>query len=234
MKLNLLIVGALILALSSNAFAGADVIIGGKVGEQPGADGAANPLRLTKEGGATTQDLHGRMNEAVVRGKVFTVSGKSVTVTATTDISPLPATTGRCVLGLSNPNGSGVQMSILKINVSTVSGTPGGPFYIDVFTGFTTAAAGTVPVSNLSFAATGSSGKGLAASVPAQAAIATMLRPLGGPAAIAAGAGLYSINDEVAGEIVLQPNSFMCITAHAVGTSHVISGSITFEEITVR
>jgi hypothetical protein len=208
----------------------------GRVGAQSGADGSRFLLRQDKTGALVFSAGHAQYREAVGRGKVFVQAVKSATVTATTDISPLPATTGRALLGIINPAGSGFLASVLKIGISTVSGTPGGPFYIDVVPNAGVAAslaASSTPVSPLALAVGGSAMRGLAAAVPAQAVVATMLRPLGGPAAIAAGAGMYHVDEHIDGGIELPQNSLLAITAHATGTSHVISGYIMWEEIPV-
>lgn len=232
---KLFLVAALVLSISGIGF-GQTVPIGGKVGDQPGAMGATNPMQLTNEGGVTTSDLHGKYHMAAIKKNLWTVATKSTTVTATTDISPLPATTGRCVEGLGNKAGSGKNLSVTHINVSTVSGTPGGPFYIDIVPNFTVAQSLTTVTAcnNYTFQCGGSVGYGLGAVVPAQPAIAKMLRPLGGTAAIAAGAGLYDVDRDFNGEIVVGPNEFFCITAHATGTTQVLSSSITYEEVEVR
>lgn len=213
-----------------------NAIVMGKVGPQIGGDGARFEPRQDKTGALVIAQAHGKYREAAARGNLFMQSVKSATVTATTDISPLPATTGRALVGVYNPTGSGKNLSILKIGISTVSGTPGGPFYIDVVPNCgvpASLAASSTPISPLSLATAGSVARGLAAAVPAQAAVATMLRPLGGPAAIAAGAGLYDITEDIDGMIELPPNSLLAVTAHATGTSHVISGFILWEEITL-
>jgi hypothetical protein len=210
-------------------------ILQGKVGINTGSDGTRFELRQDKTGALVVSVAHAKYREAVARGNVFIQAVKSATVTATTDISPLPATTGRVLVGALNPLGSGKRFSILKIGMATVSGTPGGPFYIDVVPNCgvaATLAASSSPVSASTLQGTGSAGRGFAAAVPAQAAVGTMIRPLGGAAAIAAGAGMYDITEDVDGLIELPENSLIGITAHATGTSQVVSGFIAWEEIT--
>jgi hypothetical protein len=208
----------------------------GRVGPVSGADGSRFLLRQDKTGALVFSAGHGQYREAVSRGRVFSQAVKTATVTATTDISPLPATTGRALLGIINPAASGFTASVLKIGISTVSGTPGGPFYLDVVPNAgvaATLAASSAPMNVSTFQAAGSAMRGLAAAVPAQAVVATLLRPLGGPAAVAAGAGMYHVDEDVGGSIELPQNSLLAVTAHATGTSHVISGYIIWEEIPV-
>jgi hypothetical protein len=202
-----------------------------RVGPILAGDGTTQPQRASRTGATISADGHARYYELTLRGQVFTIQVKTATVTATTDISPLPATTGRGLVGLINPPTSGRNAVILKIGMSTVSGTPGGPFYIDVLANCgATLTPGTVPVNNLTLAQSGSFMRGIAAAVPAQTAVAIMLRPLGGLAAVAVGAGLYHVEEEVAGSIVIPPGGLIAITAHATGTSHVVSGYITYAE----
>lgn len=175
---------------------------------------------------------HGNYQEAVKNGNVYIQQVKSATVTVTTDISPLPATTGRALLGLYNPAGSNKNLVILKIGMSSVSGTPGGPFYID-----TLMSAGcdgsnkSVPINAFTQQPSGSVAYGYAAAVPKNTAVMQMLRPLGGPAAIAMGAGMNNYDEFIDGGIIVPPGALLVVSAHAVGTSHVVSGYILWEEI---
>ncbi len=172
---------------------------------------------------------------AVMAGNVYMATVKSATVTATTDISPLPATTGRSLLAVYNPSGSLKRLSILRIGTSLVSGTPGGPFYLDIVSpGTLITGVPTLPISCRDFTVGGGNGavgKVFAAFVPVNAAVAVMLRPLGGLAAIAAGAGVGSTTEDIDGGIIIPPGGMLSIGAHATGTSHVMSGHIMWEEI---
>lgn len=205
-----------------------------RVGPVIGGLGTPVPFTSDKSGAQRCTDAHGRYQEAVLNGNAYMLQTKSATVTATTDISPLPATTGRALIGIFNPLTSGVIASILKAGFATVSGTPGGPFYIDILpAALATLSPGTVPTNLFTLAAGGSRMVGISAAVPAQTAVARMLRPLGGPAAVAAGAGLYHADEEIAGLIQVPPGALLVITAHAVGTSHVVSLYLAWEEIPV-
>lgn len=171
---------------------------------------------------------------AVLAGNVYTATVKSATVTVTTDTSPLPATTGRALLAVYNPPGSGKRLSILRIGMSNVSGTPGGPFYLNVVPPATLiTGVPTLPVNNRDFTTGGGVGKVFAAFVPVNAVVAVELRPLGGFAAvaIATGASPADIKEDIDGSIIVPPGGMLSIQSHAVGTSHVVSGYITWEEI---
>jgi hypothetical protein len=197
-----------------------------------GASGTNVPFTADITGAQRVTDAHGRYNEAVRVGNVYTLQTKSATVTATTDISPLPATTGRALIGIINSATSGWYASILKVGISTISGTPGGPFYFDVLpAAVTTLTPGTAATNNRTLVTSGSQMIGLSAAVPANTLVGRMLRPIGGPAASAVGAGMYHVDEDVAGSIIVPPGGLLAVTAHAVGTTHIVSLYLTWEEI---
>lgn len=171
---------------------------------------------------------------AVMAGNVYIATVKSVTVTVTTDISPLPATTGRALLAVYNPPGSGKRLSILRIGLSHVSGTPGGPMYLDIVPPSTLiTGVPTLPINARDFTVGGGVGKVFAAFVPVNAVVGVMLRPLGGFAAVAIATASAPADhkEDIDGSIIIPQGGMLAITAHAVGTSHVLSGYIMFEEI---
>lgn len=204
------------------------------IGQMMRSVGSSGKLRLTKTSALATSDTHARYMEAVLQGQVYTIQAKSVTVTATTDISPLPATTGRVGVGVYNPPGSGVNLVLWKIIIASVSGTPGGPAYLDVLNG----PAGALPtnavqaINNLYQTKGGHKAYAYSAAVPAQPTVATMLKPIqGSPAAIALGAGIYSIEDLIDGAVVIAEGGLAGLTWHAAGTSHVYSAALIWEEV---
>lgn len=209
--------------------------IEGRVGPQALSVGAQQPPRLGNSAEICTQDANGRYYEPNYRGYVYTAttSAAGYTIVATTDISPLPANTGVPIIGIYNPVASLVNLVILRCNLSTVSGTPGGPFAWNVIpnpAGIT--AASTQGRNNKTFALGGTAQVYVSVAITGSAA-ATMFRTIGGPAAIASGAGIDSISEETAGDIIVSPGGFIGVAATAVGTSHVVSASITWAEIAI-
>lgn len=85
----------------------------GRVGPVVAADGTLNPARLERTGGLVVADAHGRYREAVARGGVYggAISGQVTSVGLATGY------TGLC---LSNPPGSGVNLSLLKVGYSFI------------------------------------------------------------------------------------------------------------------
>lgn len=171
---------------------------------------------------------------AVLAGNVYTGTVKSATVTVTTDTSPLPATSGRALLGVYNPPGSGKRLSVLRIGTATVSGTPGGPFYLNVMPpSVLLTGVPTLPVNNRDFTIGGGVGKVFAAFVPINAAILTELRPIGGVNAAAVAGSIGSTQEDVDGMISIPPGGMLTIQSHAVGSTHIMSAYITWEEVSI-
>lgn len=232
MKIMLLLFALALGATSSHAMEQENT-----VGVQQGLLGQKVKSRADNTGAGIISDGHGHFNEVVKQGNVYTLLAKTVTVIATCDIAPLPAA-GCPIAGILNPNGNNKAYSILKVGCATVSGTPGGPFYLDVIpfpTGITIATSAAITNdytfrqggnTAIGFSGSAAGGDGMTGSV-----LATTLRPLGGQAAIAAGAGNYHVDDLTDGSIIVPPGAFLGISAHAVGTTHIASCYITWEEI---
>lgn len=190
-------------------------------------------LRGSLSGALIVTDAHARFYEAVKTGNVFTIQSKSTTVTVTTDISPLPATTGRAGVAVFNPIGSGVDLVIWKAGVAHVSGTPGGPAYLDVLDNAQcTVTNKSDAINSLTLKTGGHKAQCYAAAVPGNTLVARMLKALcGSTAAIAMGAGVHSFEDNIDGAIVIPEGGMCALTWHAVGTSHIYSSWLTFEEV---
>ncbi len=192
-------------------------------------------LSGSKTGALLVQDSNAKFQEAVLLGNVFTIQSKTTTVTATTDISPLPATTGRAGVALYNPATSGKNLVLWKVGVAHVSGTPGGPGYLDVLPiAGCTATNKSDAINNLTLNKGGHSAYAYSAAVPQNTAVATMIRTLNGStAAIALGAGIHSFEDQLDGSIIIPPGAMVALTWHATGTSHVYSSYMTWEEVPI-
>ncbi len=198
------------------------------------ADGTVNVQRADKTGATVCQDAHARFQEAVLRGAVYTIQSKTTTVTATTDISPLPATTGRAGVALYNPPTSGVNLVIWKVLVTHVSGTPGGPAYLDTLAGaLCTNANKTNAINNLTQTSGGHKANAYTAAVPANTAAAVMFKPLGGSTSAVALGLASSYEDLIDGSIIIPPGAMIALSWHATGTTHIYSSSMTWEEVAV-
>lgn len=211
-----------------------------KVGPVQLSDGSETSLRADKQSNQVVTDGHGRYHEAASRGNVFMAASASVTVAATTN-SGQSLGTVQPILGICNPLASGKMFSLLSTNIATISGTPGGPFYYNFTTGISglnTYTAATVRSTYLS----GLGGSGVAQVATQGTAMAviggattalTELGVIGGPAAVAAGAGMYQVTDDVAGRIIIPPGTILTIATHTTGTTHVLKAWMAWEEVQI-
>jgi hypothetical protein len=215
-----------------------DSLIKGMVGPQnyPPA-GSYAFIRSGRQGDILTSLLHGRHYEQALQGNIFTMDSDSVTIAAANATKGALAT-AKFVNGFFNPLTSGKNAVLLFARVATVSGTPGGPFFYNYLDDSTinSAATGTVRATLLgsSYASVLRAQTGV---VLANAAAATtalkQLGVMGGPAAIAAGAGMYDVVDDIAGRIIVPPGVLFGITALAAGTTHIVQSTLVWEEVPV-
>jgi hypothetical protein len=200
------------------------------------ADGAPSQLdRAGREGDKIVSELHGRYYEKCSRGGIFLSQIDALTLLAT-HASPLTAGTGTPIIGIYNPPQSGVNIAILKAGHATTSGTPGGPLKWNTVSN-PQAITGTNAGSALS-ALVGSTIFSSAARLWNNTAVTgsatgVMFRMQGGPAAIAAGAGIYSSFEEHAGDLVIAPGGMLALCCTAVGTTHIISAFVSWEEVAI-
>jgi hypothetical protein len=202
--------------------------------------GARDIVQLLRGGELGVSDTHAPYQEMTLRGEVFYLDSDSVAVVAANSTKGVMGVI-RFLNGFYNPIGSSVDAVILSVNIATVSGTPAGPFFHNFFPQKTPAIAlaesGTI-LSGYLNAAKKMGSKMLALvnvvliTNPADTATpAVQLGLVGGSAAIAAGAGIYSIFEDVRGRIVVPPGCMYGITALAVGVTHVIQSTICFAEV---
>jgi hypothetical protein len=210
-----------------------------KQGEQKVASGgSAIGLRVGPYGQILVDDSGlGRYFEATRLGRTYAAWVTGFTLVAA-NATALAATT-QFIVGFANPLQSGKAAVILRTWVQTRSGTPAGPFYFSA--GVTSAAISTSPagtITNLSTLATSTqagtmrayNNVALTGFVNASGGTPLAL-PAGGPAAIAAGAGVYSEERETAGSIIIPPGGVAGLLCTGAGTTHIVDASVTFAEI---
>jgi hypothetical protein len=90
------------------------IALAGKVGPTQSADGSTQPLRLGKTGAMINSPGHGPYYEAVSRGRVFSAMNQTGVVLT---VGLNGTYTG---LVVSNPNGSGINASILAVGYQEV------------------------------------------------------------------------------------------------------------------
>lgn len=206
-----------------------------RVGPVYGGTGTAPPFTAGLTGAQRMQDAHGRYAAAVREGRLFMLDSDSVTLAAA-NASKSAMGTAKFINGFYNPVGSGVNAELLLAMLASVSGTPGGPFFYNFYRlvgTLTSTPTGTIRSGIL--ADGGSKMTPLVgvvlATTPADATVLKQCGLMGGPAAVAAGAGLYNAIDEIAGRLIVPPGYVFGLMCLAAGTTHVVQSTLSWEEV---
>jgi hypothetical protein len=214
------------------------MIVQGNVG-QPStstiAPGTPATARLGGLADLIVSEVQGRYYENAYRGNVFTASQAAVGSTIiAANVSPVAAAAA-ALFCLYNVAGNTKNAVILRTIINSISGTPGGGFVFNVIPSPAgiTAGGNLTPINNLNFAAAGSQMRVISQSALTGSVLAVMFRAIGGPAAVAAGAGLYGVNEETAVDIIVVPGAALIIAASATGTTHIVTCSMTWAEVPV-
>lgn len=189
-----------------------------------------NTTRATR-----TVAAHAPYMDDAWNGRGYVMDSGSVTLAAA-NASAAALGTAKFINGFLNPPGSGKNAVIWDARIATVSGTPAGPFFWNYFNlakSLSNTTTGTIR--NLLLGGPGSSmvaatGVVLATS-PAQTDALLQLAALGGPAAVAAGAGLYDAYEDVGGRIIVPPGFLIGLMATGAGTTHVVQSTLRWAEI---
>jgi len=205
------------------------VDIRGQVGPRAAlGDGSENLVRTCRTGEIAVSDAHARYFEACARGNVFCGGNTAAQATSTSSATA----TG---LILTNPLGSGKYLAILDIEVG-VGAAVAAAFEVGLFANINTLAAAvtqTTPITPRN-ALLGSSltGVGLLASAATLPAAPTHIRTLLASGWVTATAqSMEVVKDEVAGAIILLPNTAVSIQS-VLGTQSIIA-SMTWEEVAI-
>lgn len=174
------------------------------------------------QGDQWASELHGRYYTQAYNGMLFCLDSDSVTLAAA-NTTKTGSTTIKLINGFFNPFGSGVNAEIVLVTSTWTSGTPTGALVYNAQTlpsggSLTNVATGTIRSSIINTINANQGSQMLAevgvAIVRSDAATTayTQIGVHGGPAASAAGAGLYTISDEVAGRIIVPPGTVFGLT----------------------
>lgn len=209
----------------------------GQVGPQNYADGIQPIIRQGRQADIIESQLHGRYYEQNFRGNLFMMDSDSVTIAAAHATKGALATV-KLINGFFNPANSGKNAVLIAAIIATVSGTPGGPFLYNFLADPTinSAATGTAraAILNGTFASVLTPQTNVILTNAAGATTALkQLGVMGGPAAIATGAGLYTAFDDVGGRIIVPPGVVFGLCALAAGTTHVVQSTLVWEEVPV-
>jgi hypothetical protein len=202
-----------------------------------GSTGTPSPFTAGPSGASRVHDAHGRYYDVCRLGNLFLLDSGAVTLAAANTSAGVLGTI-KFVNGFYNPPTSGKLAVIDYVAIMVTSGTPTGGFVWNIFVGkiLTNAATGTIRSAFLNTIAAGASVMTpmvnvILATVPADTATAgTQIGIIGGPAAVAAGAGIYSIVDDVAGRLIVPPGTAIGITQIGASTAAVQS-TIAWEEL---
>ena len=198
----------------------------GKVGTRALARGAVSEVRINNTGALCVADTHGRYQEAVLGGNVFTASTQAA-VTFGVGLSATLAT-----FGLYNPAGSGKNLVVLSTQLA-FSAAPAGAtvlYYVANINPVAAAPTGTtllVVRNSLLGVGTSAIGQALtAATLPAAPVALRVLTSILGAASITA----PFIDDELSGQIIVGPGCVLSIQATAAASAFI---SMTWEELSI-
>jgi hypothetical protein len=202
------------------------------------ADGTAPNLRLGRLSDQIQSQLHGRYYEGTSRGNLFSAVLAATTGTIAAGNINAAAAAASTQFALWNPQGSGVNLALLKVLIAAISGTPpGGPAFHSYAVGTPNASVGTRGTNNL---LGGPPSKGLYLASAAGTALTgsanalTNLRPMNlnfFAAALAAGANVESALELVEGDVVIPPGTLWVPTWAAAGTTFLTAYGISWEEV---
>ncbi|WP_345815294.1 hypothetical protein AAGS40_23290 [Paraburkholderia sp. PREW-6R] len=214
------------------------MLVQGQVGQQAVAKGSNPTIRLSAQGDVVVSELHGRYAESSLNGSNYHASntGAGVTLVTANALGAVPgAGSATPILALANPVNSGVNLVINRAKVLTISGTPGGGFMFGYLTSQIANYTGTFTKGVQASTLTSGGRAGVIVNAPLSGTTVTVseLRQIGGPAAIITGAGIYTVDEETAGDVIVPPGAIVGIFAQAAGTNHVVKASLSWEEVSV-
>lgn len=193
-------------------------------------------LRGDKTQSLVTTDGHGRYQEAVLQGDVWSLStaAAGVTIAAANVFS---AAAAQPLVGIANPPGSGFNGVILLGKSTWNSGTPaaGGLVWATCpANNLITAAGGNGAVNAATQASGGSRMRTFINAALTGVAGAQIFSYAGGPStgALAANSNQH-FSDELAGLLVVPPGSMGGLFAAAAGTSPIVNATMFWEEVPV-
>lgn len=208
-------------------------IINGQVGPVTAQDGSNPNFRQGRTGEQVVADAHGRYNEAVSRGNVYCVTVAAGAVTAF-----VGGAGGTPLLSIYNPVGSGKNLSILSISVSShVAASAAGTVAFSVYGGVSVANSGTLttPTNLLTLQTGGSVAKASSNAATTSTTAVTANGPILNVGsyywASAAAATLAPLVADVSGLLVCAPGNLIAFGGSAALTSATYDASIIWEEL---
>jgi hypothetical protein len=203
----------------------------GRIGELVGADGAIQPLRLTRKGALATTDVHARYQEAVLRGNVYYLSVGAAAPTAFTG-----AAGGTPLIGVMNPTGSGKVLVLLAAS-TTITAVPSAAGVVDseLWAGVSVLPTGAVtpPTSMSTQQTTGSVAKGFVNTAMTSSTAVNFVSGISAFwwATAAAGAMASQGIVDLAGILVATPGVLAALGVRTVPTSTTTDAFLMWEEV---
>lgn len=209
----------------------------GQTGPQSYPDGTIAVVRMGRQADVIESQLHGRYYEQNYRGNLFISDSDAVTLASANTTKGALATV-KLINGFFNPSTSAKNAVLLYAAVATTSGTPAGPYFYNFLADSTisSAATGTIRSANLGASFTSvmtAQTQVVVTNVAGGTTALKQLGVLGGPAAVAAGAGLYGALHEVGGLIIVPPGVLFGLTCVGAGTTHIVQSTLIWEEVPV-
>lgn len=218
-----------------------------RVGDALSADGVPEPLRLGRQNDLIVSQLHGRYYELAVREYLFTGGMVGTSISNVTFTVATPGVTGTPIIGLWNPQGSGVNavllLAMMNAYKTALQNTgPGG------FTWMATHNAGQIttgitPFSTKTLQTGGAKCKVFAGTaMTAKATDLVLLRgsAMGGGSSAGAAfletqVGSTSMNpgavENIDGSIIVPPNGFVGLFANVTPVGHSATSGLLFAEV---
>jgi len=202
----------------------------GQKGVQTLGSGAYGPLRLMADGALATRNIGGQYYDAVSRGNVYSAANQTGRVWS---VGLDTTYTGLC---LSNPNGSGKNLSILSVSHQEVVAPAGiAAVYLageHSATDVTHTTALTIYRMNLGATAEASVATAdREATLPTAPKILLNLTAGHTSAALSEGADIATV--DIGGLIVIEPGGYLIIANFTIGKAVGQMGAIVWEEVDI-
>lgn len=202
------------------------------VGRSRVSVGGYSPVSQDGSGGLRMMQVHGKYQDAVLRGRCF-VGG-----TAASGVAPGTSIGTTGAFSLYNPVGSGYNLVVLRASMGYVSGTLGaGVVHYLASTNLAAAATTGTAITAVNCLLGGESAVGRPLTTSTLPVAPTILRPFCSLQASLATTAVapWQVFDDVDGEFIVRPGATLTLHATAAaGTSPLVVYGMTWEEVPVN
>lgn len=208
--------------------------IEGRVGIQQAQDGASTTVRMERTGGLVKSDAHGRYNEAVRIGNVYTLTAANATPTAYVGAG----NTGVPFIAIYNPVGSGKNCVLLQAGIASRT-TPTTSTVLtgfDIWGGVSAATTGTrvVATNMYTLQTSGSITYGVVNTATTGSTSLSLVMPLGTHYWATAASGILNpLWVDIAGSIICPPGCMVALGATIVITTATYDATLMWEEVPI-